>query len=54
MLKTFRFLENLANLFFLLSRHKFSSIAFVMVINFNAEKREKGKGKAKNSEIYMF
>ena len=40
-LKTFRFSENLTHLFFLLSWHKFSSIA--TVVNFNEEKREKKK-----------
>tara|TARA_R110002096_G_scaffold35727_1_gene100485 strand:- start:1260 stop:2189 length:930 start_codon:yes stop_codon:yes gene_type:complete len=35
------FLKNLRNLFFLLSRHKFSSIALVTVANFNEEKRKK-------------
>jgi len=40
-LNTYRFSENLAHLFFLLSRHKFSSIALVTVVNFNAEKRKK-------------
>jgi hypothetical protein len=39
--KAFRFSENLAVLFFLLLRHKFSSIAYVTVVNFNAEKRKK-------------
>jgi hypothetical protein len=40
-LKAFRFVENLTDLFFLLLRHKFSSIAYVRLVNFNAEKREK-------------
>jgi hypothetical protein len=40
-LKAFRFSENLADLFFLLLRHKFSSIAYVRLVNFNAEKRKK-------------
>jgi hypothetical protein len=37
-LKAFRFSENLADLFFLLLPHKFSSIAYVRLVNFNAEK----------------
>jgi len=40
-LKKNKFSENLAHLFFLLSGHKFSSIAFVRVANFNEEKRKK-------------
>jgi hypothetical protein len=42
-LKAFRFSENLADLFFLLLRHKFSSIAYVTLVNFNAEKRKSRK-----------
>ena len=42
-LKTFRFSENLTHLFFLLSRHKFTSIAIATIVNFNEEKREKEK-----------
>ncbi|MFT5926509.1 MAG: hypothetical protein ACI9WL_001257 [Rubritalea sp.] len=42
-LKAFRFSENLADLFFLLLRHKFSSIAYVRLVNFNAEKRKSRK-----------
>ncbi len=37
------FLKNLAYLFFLLLRHKFSSIAITTVVNFNAEKKKKVK-----------
>jgi hypothetical protein len=43
LLKAFRFLENLAALFFLLLRHKFSSIACVKLVNFNAGKRKSRK-----------
>ena len=51
-LKVFRFSENLAGLFFLLSRHKFSSIAIVKVSNFNAEKMKKKK--LKNRKAMCF
>jgi hypothetical protein len=53
-LKAFRFLENLADLFFLLLRHKFSSIAYVRVVNFNAEKRKKKEQKIRKPRCFEY
>ncbi|MFT5925401.1 MAG: hypothetical protein ACI9WL_000131 [Rubritalea sp.] len=53
-LKAFRFSENLADLFFLLLRHKFSSIAYVTVVNFNAEKRKKKEQKIRKSRCFEY
>ena len=53
-LKTFRFSENLTHLFFLLSSHKFSSIAIATVVNFNEEKREKKKIKIRKPKCLEF
>jgi thiol-disulfide isomerase/thioredoxin len=52
--KAFRFSENLADLFFLLLRHKFSSIAYVTVVNFNAEKRKKKEQKIRKSRCFEY
>jgi hypothetical protein len=51
-LKAFRFSENLADLFFLLLRHKFSSIAYVRLVNFNAEKRKKKEHKIRKPRCF--
>ena len=53
-LKTFRFSENLTYLSFLLSRHKFSSIALATVVNFNEKKREKKKIKIGKSKCFEY
>jgi hypothetical protein len=53
-LKAFRFSENLADLFFLLLRHKFSSIAHVTVVNFNAEKRKKKEQKIRKPKCFEY
>jgi hypothetical protein len=53
-LKAFRFSENLADLFFLLLRHKFSSIACVTVVNFNAEKRKKKEQKIRKPRCFEY
>ena len=47
-LKAFRFSEDLADLFFLLLPHKFSSIAYVRLVNFNADKRKRKSRKFGN------
>jgi hypothetical protein len=52
--KAFRFSENLADLFFLLLRHKFSSIAYVRLVNFNAEKRKKKEQKIRKPRCFEF
>ena len=44
-----RFSGIMTNLFFLLSRHKFSSMALVTVVNFNAEKRKKTASKTRKA-----
>ena len=51
-LRAFRFSENLTHLFFLLSRHKFSSIATLE--NFNEEKREKKKIKIRKPKCLEY
>ena len=48
-LNTSRFSENLTNLFFLLARHKFTSIALATVLNFNEDKRKKKKLKMRKA-----
>ena len=53
-LRTFRFWESLTNLFFLLSRHKFSSIAIATVVNFNVEKSEKKKLKIRKTKCFEY
>ncbi|MFT5926569.1 MAG: hypothetical protein ACI9WL_001318 [Rubritalea sp.] len=53
-LKVFRFSENLAVLFFLLLRHKFSSIAYVRLVNFNTEKRKKKEQKILKSRCFKY
>ncbi|MFT5926031.1 MAG: hypothetical protein ACI9WL_000774, partial [Rubritalea sp.] len=53
-LKAFRFSENLADLFFLLLRHKFSSIAYVRLVNFNAEKRKKKEQKIRKPRCFEY
>jgi hypothetical protein len=49
-----RFSENLADLFFLLLRHKFSYIAYVTVVNFNAEKRKKKGHKIQKPRCFEY
>jgi hypothetical protein len=53
-LKAFRFSENLADLFFLLLRHKFSTIAYVRLVNFNAEKRKKKEQKIRKPRCFEY
>jgi hypothetical protein len=53
-LKAFMFSENLADLFFLLLRHKFSSIAYVKLVNFNAEKRKKKEQKIRKPRCFEY
>ena len=53
-LNTLRFSESLTNLFFLLPRHKLSSIAVVTVASFNAEKRKKKALKIRKSKCIEF
>jgi hypothetical protein len=53
-LKAFRFSENSAGLFFLLLRHKFSSIAYVKLENFNAEKRKKKEQKIQKPRCFEY
>jgi hypothetical protein len=53
-LKAFRFVENLADLFFLLLPHKFSSIAYVRLVNFNAEKRKKKEQRIRNPRGFVY
>ena len=50
----FRFSGNLTHLFFLLSRHKFSSIAIATLANFNEEKREKKKIKIRKPKCLEY
>jgi hypothetical protein len=54
MLKVFRFSENLAILFFILLRHKFLSIAYVRLVNFNAEKRKKKEQKIRKPRCFEY
>jgi hypothetical protein len=49
--KAFRFSENLPDLFFLLLPHKFLSIAYIRLVNFNAEKRKRKSRKFGNLGI---
>ncbi len=53
-LNALRFTENLTPLFFLLSRHKFSCIALVTVVNFNVEKRKKKKLKIRKAKCIEY
>jgi hypothetical protein len=53
-LKAFRFSENLADLFFLLLRHTFSSIAYVRLVNFNTEKRKKKEQKIRKLRYFEY
>jgi hypothetical protein len=46
--------ENLADLFFLLLRHKFSRIAYVRLVNFNAEKRKKKGQKVQKPRCFEY
>jgi hypothetical protein len=52
--KALRFSENFADLFFLLLRHKFSSIAYVTFVNFHAEKRKKKKQKIQKPKCFEY
>ena len=52
--KAFRFSENLADLFSLLLGHKFSSIAYMTVVNFNAEKRKKKDQKIRKPRCFEY
>jgi hypothetical protein len=54
MLQAFWFSDNLADLFFLLLPHKFSSIAYVSLENFNAEKREKKEQKIRKPRCFEY
>jgi hypothetical protein len=54
MLKAFRFSKSLADLFFLLLPHKFSSIAYVKLVNFNAEKRKKKEQKIRKPKCFEY
>jgi hypothetical protein len=53
-LKAFRFLENLADLFFLLLRHKLSSTAYANLVNFNPEKRGKKEQKIRKPRCFEY
>ncbi|MFT6096441.1 MAG: hypothetical protein ACJAVQ_001348, partial [Nonlabens sp.] len=48
------FSENLADLFFLLLRHKFLSIAYVRVVNFNAQKKKKKELKIRKPRCFDY
>jgi hypothetical protein len=53
-LKAFRFSENLADLFFPLLRHKFSSLAYVRLVNFNPYKRKKKEQKIRRPRCFEY